>query len=108
MTNDYVMMDGFRMGLEDMRGYLQAYYGIPIVLRRQGDTKIKCPYCGKKHEHAEGSGHHEAPCNEADRHNIAIIVADRSFVPNYGYTIVEYIERDGINQILPLDTEEDM
>ena len=71
----------------------------PVALRQQGNTVIKCPYCGKMHEHAGGSGHHEAQCSE----NVEITIDDRSFVPNYGYTIVEYVQKDGVNQILPID-----
>ena len=104
MANDYSIANGVPMGLERMQVYLQEYYGIPIVLRRQGDTKVKCPYCGKIHEYPEGSGHHEAQCDEESRYSTGIVVGDRSFVPNYGYTIIEYIEKDGVNQILPIDT----
>ncbi|CAB9511918.1 expressed unknown protein [Seminavis robusta] len=98
MANDFAIADGVPMGLEDMRG-------IPVALRRQGGTEIKCPYCGKMHYHPPGSGHNEAQCDEDDRCSVGIVVGERSFVPNYGYTIVEYLEKDGVNKILPIDED---
>ena len=86
----------------DVQESLQAYYGIPVALRQQGNTAVKCPFCGKMHKHAEGSGHHEAKCSE----NVEITINNRSFVPtNYGYTIIEYVQKDGVNQILPIDQD---
>ncbi|CAB9513875.1 hypothetical protein SEMRO_619_G176410.1 [Seminavis robusta] len=105
MTNEYA--DRVPMSLKDMQAYLQSYFGIPIALRRQGDTMINCPYCGKTHDHEPEPGHHVAQCAEDDRGG-GIVVGERSFVPNYGYTIVEYVAKDGANQIIPpvIGTEE--
>ena len=87
--------------LEDMRLHLQNDRGIPIVLREQGTTNVKCPYCLKLHSHALNPGHHEAVCSDEDRYNgIGIVIGERYFVPNYGYTIVEYKEEGGVNMLI--------
>ncbi|CAB9529638.1 hypothetical protein SEMRO_2569_G331510.1 [Seminavis robusta] len=102
-------MTSFDMSPDEMRVYLQGYYGIPVALRRQGDTSIKCPYCCKMHYHSPqpGHGHHyTAACDEEDWHSRGIDVGDRYFVPNYGCTIIEYIDKDGVNWILPEDAGE--
>ena len=75
------------MSLEQLHRYLQEYYGIPIVLRRQGDTVIKCLYSGGMHEHAQPG--HIVACDEQECGALGIIVVQRSFVPNWGYDIFE-------------------
>ncbi|CAB9531692.1 expressed unknown protein [Seminavis robusta] len=81
--------------------YLQEHYGVPIVLREQGETNIKCPYCLKLYEHGLQTGHHVAGCDDCDRFNgIGIVVGERYFVPNYGYTIFLYKERAGVNELV--------
>ena len=86
------------MNLEQMREYLQDYYEIPIALRQQGTTNIECPYCGKKHDHGQQPGHHVAGCAGSE-YGTGITVKERFFVPNYGYTIFEYEEGDGVNEL---------
>jgi hypothetical protein len=44
-------------------------------------------------------GHHVALCNDRGR---GVFVRDRYFVPNYGYTIFEYKESDGANELVDL------
>jgi hypothetical protein len=51
MTNNNHIADGVPIDLEQMRGYLQELYGVPVVLRKKGTTGVKCPYCMKKHDH---------------------------------------------------------
>ena len=90
------------MTVENMRLHLQEERGIPVVLRKQGETHVKCPYCLKMHSHAMNPGHHEAGCSDDDRYNgIGIVAGERYFVPNYGYTIVEYKEENGVNTLIP-------
>lgn len=43
--------DGVPMTTNQMREYLQGYFGSPVVLRKQGTTSITCPHCLKKHDH---------------------------------------------------------
>ena len=103
MTNDNSIADGIPMSLEQMRLYLQELYGISIVLRKQGTTIVKCPCCSKMHDHGPQPEHHVALCEEADRckvNGIGIVIVERYFVPNYGYTIYEYRERDGVNEFI--------
>ena len=45
MTNDNFIADGIPMSLEQMREYLQDYYGIPIAMRKQGTTVVASPFC---------------------------------------------------------------
>lgn len=101
MVNDYSIADGIPMDLDQMREYLQEYHGVPVVLREHGTTSIKCPYCLKIHDHAPQPGHHVALCDNNDRFNgVGIVVGERYFVPNYGYTIYEYKKGDGVNELL--------
>ena len=87
------------MSLEQLRDYLQGYYGRPIVLRKLGTTVVKCPYCGQYHYH-EQAGRQIAACDEAIRFTIGLVIGDRSFVPNWGYDILEYAEgANGINEL---------
>ena len=98
MTDDKSLASGVPMNLEHMREYLQEHYGIPIVLREQGTTNIKCPYCQKLHEHTLEPGHHVAGCSDDDNYlGIGLIIGERYFVPNCGYTIIEYRNEDGVN-----------
>jgi hypothetical protein len=60
MANDNLVADGVPMNLEQMREYLQDLYGFPCVMRELGTTTIKCPYCGKIHDHGPQPGHHIA------------------------------------------------
>ena len=103
MTNENSIANGVPMDLEQMRGYLQENHGILIVLRQQGTTRVKCPYCGKMHDHGPQPGHHVAGCDDNDRNNgVGIVVGERFFVPNYGYTIYEYKEGNGVNELMDL------
>lgn len=71
------------------------------MLRKQGTTVIKCPYCGGLHDHDE-PGHHVALCEDGLRDQ-GMFVGDRFFVPNYGYTICKYKEGDGVNGLIVPD-----
>jgi hypothetical protein len=73
--------------------------GVPIALRLQGTTMVKCPYCDSLHDHGPQLGHHVALCKDRGR---GVFVRDRYFVPNYGYTIFEYKESDGANELVDL------
>jgi hypothetical protein len=49
-------------------------------------------------------GHHVAGCHDDDRFNgIGVVVGNRHFVPNYGYTIYEYREGNGVNELIDHD-----
>jgi hypothetical protein len=97
MRNDNSIADGILMSLEQMRLYLQELYGISIVVRKQGTTIVKCPCCSKMHDHGPQPEHHVALC---EVNGIGIVIGERYFVPNYGYTIYEYRERDGVNEFI--------
>ena len=84
------------MSLEQMQAYLREQYGVPIALRLQGTTTVKCPYCDDQHEHESQPGHYVALCEDRGR---GIAVRDKYFVPNYGYTIFEYKEGDEVNEV---------
>ena len=99
MTNENLIANGIPMSLEQMREYLHGCYGIPIAIRKQGTTVVVCPFCNKKHEHEPESGHHTAGCEDDDRY-IGITIANRQFVPSYGYTIFEYEEGEGNNKLI--------
>jgi hypothetical protein len=92
------------MTLEQMRVYLQEYHGVPITLRQQGTTTVKCPYCLKTLDHGPDPGHHVAGCYGDDRSKgISINIGDRHFIPSYGYVVLEYREVNGVNELLSLD-----
>jgi hypothetical protein len=99
-SNDNKIADGIPMSLEQMRIYLQGYHGIPIVLRQQGTTAVKCVYCGKLHEHMGPPGHYVAGCDEKDRLNGGVAIGQRYFTNNYGYTVYDYKEAWGINELI--------
>ena len=90
MTNDNSIADGIPMSLEQMRLYLQELYGISIVLRKQGTTIVKCPYCSKMHYHGLQPEHHVALCEEADRckvNGIGIVIGDHRPGTRHGHCI---------------------
>jgi len=60
MTNDNSLADGVPMNLDQMRVHLQEHCGIPIALREQGTTNVKCPCCLKLHNHEPQPEHHVA------------------------------------------------
>ena len=85
------------MSSEQMQAYLQEQYGVPIALRLQGTTMVKCPYCDSLHDHETQPGHYVALCEDRGQR---VFIGDRFFVPNYGYTIFEYKEGDGVNELV--------
>jgi hypothetical protein len=87
------------MSSEQMQAYLQEQYGVPIALRLQGTTTVKCPYCDSLHDHGPQPGYHVALCDDRGQ---GVFVRDRYFVPNYGYTIFEYKESDRGNELVDL------
>jgi len=91
--------DGVPMTVDQMQRYLQELYGFPVVLRQQGTTKINnCPCCGESHEHSPETEHHPGKCEEHER-NIMLTIGSRSFVPNYGCTILSYVSDDRVNKL---------
>lgn len=71
-----------------MQAFLIGFYGIPIALRKQGDKRIVCPYCKETHIHSlMDRGYVTALCENRENQ---ITVNDRTFLPNYGYTMYEY------------------
>lgn len=76
--------DGVPMTTNQMREYLQGYFGSPVVLRKQGTTSITCPYCLKKHDHGLEPGHRRPHCDRNDPVN-GLVIGERSFSPAYGY-----------------------
>ena len=99
MANDWCVAAGVPMSLEQKQVYLREQYGVPIALRLQGMTMVKCPYCDSLHDHGPQPGHHVALCKDRGR---GVFVRDRYFVPNYGYTIFEYKEGDEANELVDL------
>ena len=82
-----------------MQEYLQDFYKIPIVIREKGSTSIKCPYCSRLHAYSpEELGHMMAQCEDCD--TIVLHIGDRSFIKPYGFSIVDYEEKDGLNHII--------
>ena len=89
--------DGIPMSAEQMKEYLQQHYGIPIAIKEQGTTAVTCPYCAATH-HSTGSGYTEAVCKDHDW--TGIVIGDRSFVPNYGFTVFTYTKKeDGVKEL---------
>lgn len=99
MTVDNSIAGGIPMDLKQMREYLQEYYGIPIALREQGARSVSCPYCLKRHRQGPGAGHRSADCDDNDR-GMKIVIGERHFVPNYGYTIYEYRAHGEVNELI--------
>jgi len=96
-ANENEIADGIPMTLEQMREYLQDYYGIPIALREQGVTTVTCPYCLKVHEHGFVTRHQEALCENPE---MALVIGMRNFIPSYGYTIMEYyVNGHGVKEL---------
>ena len=77
MTDHEPIATGLPMSLAQMQKFLQDYHGIPVVLREQGETGVKCPYCGEIHHHDHGPGHFVAGCSEKDRNNIGMVIGER-------------------------------
>lgn len=98
--NDNKICNGVPMGLEGVRSFLQASRGSPVVLRKEGTTSVKCVYCGKTHNHHGPPGHYVAACDEPERFNIGLVVDNRTFVPNYGYTIFDWRKNGKVNELL--------
>jgi hypothetical protein len=92
--------DGIPMDLEGMRLYLQNFYSVPIVLRMQGETAVKCAYCSITHHHGGPPGHQNALCDEENRCSVGVVIGSRSFHPNYGYDIYEYKVNDRVNELI--------
>lgn len=63
---------------------------------------MTCPYCSRKHDHGPQPGHHVAGCAETEV-GIGIAVRDRTFIPRYGYTIHEYRDNNGVNELIVPD-----
>ena len=61
---------------------------------------MKCPHCLQLHDHEPQPGHHVALC---DDRGIGIVVSDRHFIPNCGYTICECKEVDRVNELISPD-----
>lgn len=95
--NENSIADGVPMNPDQIREYLQGYFGIPIALRELGKEAVKCPYCLENHGHGPQTGHQEAGCGE---NGCGIVIGERYFIPSYGYTICEYELRDEINKLI--------
>lgn len=102
-ANTNVVANGLPMSLEQMRSYLQESYGIPIVLREEGKTTVECPYCAKEHDHDPAPGHYKPACEPSPGRGL--VIGERSFVPAYGYKVMEYREEEGINTLIVPDDE---
>ena len=90
------------MTLEQMQSYLQELCGVPIVLREEGTSDIRCPHCSRDHVSDPWPGHQVAACDDKDR-DVEIVINDRSFVPNCGYTMLECGENGEVNELLTHD-----
>jgi hypothetical protein len=102
--NRNVICSGLPMSLDQVQDYLQGYHGIPIVLRKEGTTSIKCCYCLENHDHMGPPGRYIASCD--DRNNgSGIVIGERHFIPNYGYKLYDFKERDDVNELLVPDDE---
>ena len=99
MTNDNSVAGGIPMDLTQMRECLQEHHGIPVALRQQGTASVKCPHCMKIHHHGPQPGHHPAGCNDND-HEMGIVIGERHFHPNYGYTVYECRVCGEVNELI--------
>lgn len=63
---------------------------MPLALRKKDDNIVLCPYCFNIHTHKE-TGHVNAQCDTP----IIVVIGGRSFHSNYGFTILEYEQKDG-------------
>ena len=102
MVSVNAIADGAPVSVSDARDYLQDHFGVPIALKKRGYSSIQCPYCGKEHFY-QGTGYQNIQCSKEDRRGRSIIVGERSFVPNYGYTVVEYEEEEESNRVIVPD-----
>ena len=50
-----------------------------------------------EHDNGPQAGYHAALC---DDRSVGIVIGDRSYHCNYGYTIVEYRRKDGVNVVI--------
>lgn len=92
---------GLPMNVSQMQAYLQAYYGIPVALRRKGTTKVTCPYCKKSHDHPPEPGYQPALCDYSERFNgLGLVINDRYFTPAYGIRIYEYEQINGVMHLI--------
>ena len=102
MVSGNAIADGAPVSVSDARDYLQDHFGVPIALKKKGHSGVKCPHCGKEHFHQD-SGYQDTQCSEEDRRGRSIVVGERSFVPNYGCTVVEYEEGKESNRVIAPD-----
>lgn len=110
MTADRRIAGG-PMSLEQMSDYLKELYGVPVALREEGTSIIKsCPYCFEVHHCTEPAGYSAAAC--WDR-TLRIYIGDRSFVPNFGLYIFDYVNKGNgyqlfvpVTDLVPLDEED--
>jgi hypothetical protein len=92
------MASNMPMTPQQMETYLQNLYQLPVTLRKKGDTTITCPYCREQHNHEE-VGYVNAQCTVQTP---GIVIGERAFYANYGYTILEYEIKDGSHWLSPL------
>jgi hypothetical protein len=95
--------DGVPMTLEQMRVYLQGMFGRPVVLREQGTTTVGCPYCLETHDHGAQAGYHVPSCEEDEEVENILVINDREYKKNYGYTIYEFKSNGGRSYELIID-----
>jgi len=94
--------NGVPMTLRQMRLYLQDTMGVPVAIRKVGGTTVECPFCFKLHR-AAATGQQVAACDEATMKGVTLVVGGRSFRPEFGYTVYEYIERPNVNTLVGFD-----
>ena len=73
MTDHEPIATGLPMSLAQMQKFLQDHHGIPVVLRVQGETGVKCPCCGEIDHHDHGPRHLVAGCSKKARNKIGMV-----------------------------------
>ena len=69
--------------IEEVQGKL-----FPVVSRKKGEVRIEeCPFCGKTHEHALGSGHRFSHCRDTAGYFDKIIIKGHELLQRDGYII---------------------
>jgi len=100
MAEESIMFE-VPMSTTVMCQYLQEHFGKPIALRKEGETKYKCPYCQRNHHCEKGTGYFSVECQDESRYNgIGITIGGRCFNAGYGVQICEYKEEDGVNKLI--------
>jgi hypothetical protein len=87
---DFLNFRNVPMSVEDIRHWMQDFFGKPVAIRKQGSQTYKCPYCKQVHRCKTGPGHVQADCKTKNSGG-DMVIGDRYFSAAYGVKVVQYV-----------------